>query len=39
MRYTNLFPFRGAGRLDGKPHLSLNPAGDGIVHESKMFSE
>ena len=29
MRYTNLFPFRGAGRLDGKPHLSLNPAGDG----------
>ena len=27
MRFTNVFPFRGIGRLDGKPHFTKEPAG------------
>ena len=26
-RFVNVFPFRGAGRLDGRPHLTKEPAG------------
>lgn len=26
-RFTNIFPFRGNGRLDGRPHYTKDPAG------------